>query len=74
MRNKYIDLIEQTFDFPTEEFKVIDNELYLMNQLGQAFDQNNRHGETKAQVSAFGTNAYSITTFLGSYLIQYTKQ
>jgi hypothetical protein len=52
----------------------IDNELYLMNQLGQAFDQNNRHGETKAQVSAFGTNAYSITTFLGSYLIQYTKQ
>ena len=29
MRNKYIDLIEQTFDFPTEEFKVIDNELYF---------------------------------------------
>ncbi len=27
MKNKYIDLIEQTFDFPTEEFKVIDNEL-----------------------------------------------
>jgi arginine decarboxylase len=29
MRNKYIDLIEQTFDFPTEEFKVIDDELYF---------------------------------------------
>ena len=29
MRNKYIDLIEQTFDFPMEEFKVIDNELYF---------------------------------------------
>ena len=27
MKNKYIDLIEQTFDFPQEEFKVIDNEL-----------------------------------------------
>jgi len=31
MKNKYIDLIEQTFDFPQEEFKVIDNELYFHN-------------------------------------------
>jgi len=29
MKNKYIDLIEQTFDFPQEEFQVIDNELYF---------------------------------------------
>ncbi|MBQ6766408.1 MAG: arginine decarboxylase [Paludibacteraceae bacterium] len=29
MKNKYIDLIEQTADFPTEEFKVVDNELYF---------------------------------------------
>ena len=29
MKNKYIDLIEQTFAFPNEEFKVIDNELYF---------------------------------------------
>ena len=28
MRTKYIDLIEQTFEFPQEEFKVVDNELY----------------------------------------------
>jgi arginine decarboxylase len=28
MKNKYIDLIEQTFEFPQDEFKVIDNELY----------------------------------------------
>jgi len=28
MKNKYIDLIEQTFEFPQEEFKVVDNELY----------------------------------------------
>jgi len=28
MKNKYIDLIEQTFEFPQEEFKVIDNELF----------------------------------------------
>jgi len=29
MKNKYIDLIEQTFDFPQDEFEVIDNELYF---------------------------------------------
>lgn len=29
MKNKYIDLIEQTFEFPQEEFKVIENELYF---------------------------------------------
>ena len=29
MKNKYIDLIEQTFDFPQPEFEVIDNELYF---------------------------------------------
>ena len=29
MKNKYIDLIEQTFDFPQEEFKVLDDELYF---------------------------------------------
>ena len=29
MKIKYSDLIEQTFEFPTEEFKVIDNELYF---------------------------------------------
>jgi arginine decarboxylase len=31
MKNKYIDLIEQSFDFPQDEFKVIDNELYFHN-------------------------------------------
>jgi arginine decarboxylase len=29
MKNKYLDLIDQTFDFPQDEFKVIDNELYF---------------------------------------------
>ena len=27
MKNKYIDLIEQTFEFPQDEFSVVDNEL-----------------------------------------------
>lgn len=29
MKTRYIDLIEQTFDFPQDEFKVIDEELYF---------------------------------------------
>ncbi|MFA5713358.1 MAG: arginine decarboxylase [Bacteroidales bacterium] len=31
MKNKYIDLIEQTFDFPQDEFHVEDGELYFHN-------------------------------------------
>lgn len=31
MKIKYIDLIEQTFEFPQEEFEVKDNELYFHN-------------------------------------------
>lgn len=31
MKNKYIDLIEQTFEFPQDEFKVEENELYFHN-------------------------------------------
>jgi len=27
MKNKYVDLIEQTFEFPNEEFTLVDNEL-----------------------------------------------
>lgn len=31
MKNKYIDLITQTFDFPNDEFEVADNELFFHN-------------------------------------------
>ncbi len=31
MKNRYIDLVEQTFDFPQEEFEVIDNSLHFNN-------------------------------------------
>jgi arginine decarboxylase len=31
MKNKYLDLIEQTFDFPQDEFRVEDGELYFHN-------------------------------------------
>ena len=52
----------------------LENELLILDQNGRASDQNERHGERKVQVSPFGSSAYSITTFLGSYLIQYTKK
>ena len=29
MKNKYLDLIEQTSEFPTDEFRIVDNELYF---------------------------------------------
>ncbi|MCB9251490.1 MAG: arginine decarboxylase [Flavobacteriales bacterium] len=40
MKNKYIDLVQQTFNFPTEEFQLEDNELlfhniYLMDLIKQ---------------------------------------
>ncbi len=31
MKNKYLDLIEQSFEFPQDEFKVIEDELYFHN-------------------------------------------
>ena len=31
MKNKYSDLIDQTFEFPQDEFKTEDNELYFHN-------------------------------------------
>ena len=51
----------------------LENQLYLFNANGTKIDENQRHGETKLTLSPFGSEAYSITTYLGSYLIQYTK-
>ena len=31
MKNKYVDLIEQSFEFPNEEFSVVNNDLYWFN-------------------------------------------
>jgi hypothetical protein len=52
----------------------IGNQIYLLDDLGRNLDQQDRHGEEQVQVTSFGASAYSITTFLGTYLIQYTKQ
>ena len=52
----------------------VGNQIYLLDDLGRNLDADKRHGEQEVQLSAFGNNAYSITTFLGTYIIQYTKQ
>jgi len=52
----------------------IENRLYLYDSKGNKLDESERHGEQTLEISPFGTNAFSITTYLGSYLIQYTKQ
>lgn len=51
----------------------LQNRIYLFDLNGVAIDADNRHGERAFQLSAFGTNAFSITTFLGTNLIQYNK-
>ena len=52
----------------------VGNQIYLLDDLGRDLDTDERHGEQEVQLSAFGNNAYSITTFLGNYIIQYNKQ
>jgi hypothetical protein len=52
----------------------VGNHIVLLDDLGRDLDRQDRHGETQIQMTSFGTSAFSITTFLGNYLIQYNKQ
>jgi hypothetical protein len=52
----------------------VGNQIYLLDDLGRDLDTEKRHGQQEVQLSSFGNNAYSITTFLGNYIIQYNKQ
>lgn len=52
----------------------IGNQIHLLDDLGRDLDRQDRHGEEQVEITRFGSNAYSITTYLGTYLIQYTKQ
>mgnify|MGYP006921032114 CR=1 FL=1 len=56
------------------KIRAIGNQIHLLDDLGRDLDKQDRHGEEQVQITSFGSNAYSITTFLGTYLIQYTKQ
>jgi hypothetical protein len=52
----------------------IGNQIYLLDDIGRNIDNNKRHGAKELQITAFGKNAYSISTYLGNFIIQYTKQ
>lgn len=52
----------------------VGNQIYILDELGRDLETQKRHGQQEFQFSTFGQNAYSITTFLGTYLIQYNKQ
>lgn len=52
----------------------VGNQIYLLDDLGRDLDTQKRHGQQEIQLSGFGNNAYSLTTYLGTYLIQYNRQ
>lgn len=51
----------------------IENELYLLDNMGNYIDNSSKQGEQKFEISGFGSTGFSITTFLGNYMIQYNK-
>ena len=51
----------------------IENKIVLLDSQGRVIDSIKRHGEKDIQITNYGNQGISITTFLGNYLIQYTK-
>lgn len=51
----------------------IENKILLLNSKGSPLDDVKRHGEKDLQITNYGNQGISITTFLGDYLIQYAK-
>lgn len=54
-------------------FDAIENRVYLYTQKGKLLDQEDRPAYKEVQASSFGNNGYSITTFLGNFLIQFNR-
>lgn len=51
----------------------IENKIVLLDSQGRVIDNIKRHGEKDIQITNYGRQGISITTFLGNYLIQYAK-
>lgn len=51
----------------------IENKILLLDSQGSSIDDVKRHGEKDLQITNYGNQGISITTFLGDYLIQYAK-
>jgi outer membrane protein assembly factor BamB len=80
MQNFSLNEITESYLYENEMGKIqliildgIENELYLLNQNGKLMDVSSKHGEQKVDISGFGSRGFSITTYLGNYLIQYNK-
>ena len=55
-------------------FDGIENELHLLDSKGNLIANSSKHAEQRIEISSFGNSGFSITTFLGNYIIQYNKQ
>lgn len=51
----------------------IENKILILDSQGLSMDNVKRHGEKDLQITTYGNQGISITTFLGNYLIQYVK-
>jgi len=51
----------------------IQNQCFVLDQSGKWITNNSIHAEKEIKINTFGADGYSISTFLGSYLIQYNR-
>jgi len=51
----------------------IQNQCFVLDQSGKWITNNSIHAEKEIKINTFGVDGYSISTFLGSYLIQYNR-
>jgi hypothetical protein len=51
----------------------LENQSYILDAKGAWLSQNTLHAEKDIKITTFGAEGYSITTFLGSYVVQYNR-
>ena len=55
-------------------FDGIENEIHMIDSRGNLVANSAKQAEQRIEISSFGKSGFSITTFLGNYIIQYNKQ
>ena len=51
----------------------LENQSYILYEKGAWLSQNTLHAEKDIKITTFGADGYSISTFLGSYVVQYNR-
>jgi hypothetical protein len=51
----------------------IQNQAFLLDETGKWLIHNTIHAERDLKITTFGTDGYSISTFLGTYVVQYNR-